>query len=134
MSNVTVTFGEIMMRLAYPTLERFLQSPQFVATFGGGEANVSVALALFGLHSAYITVLPERNPIADAAIADLRRLGVDTSTIVRGKGRMGTYYMRPAPISGPQKSFTTASTLQLRLPSAATSTGARLSNGQAGFT
>src|SRR6266699_505284 len=87
MPKQTVTFGEIMLRLAPPGMERFLQSPQFVATFGGGEANVAVALASFEWPAAYVTVLPAGNPIADAAIGELRRFGVDTSQIVRGKGR-----------------------------------------------
>src|SRR5690242_12622742 len=91
--QTTVTFGEIMLRLAPPGLERFLQSPQFVATWGGGEANVAVALATFGTPAAYVTVLPPNNPIADACIAELRRFGVDTSRIVRGKGRVGVYYL-----------------------------------------
>jgi len=83
-----------MLRLAPPGLERFLQTPQFVATFGGGEANVAVALAQFGMPAAYVTALPDANPIADAAIAELRRFGVDTSRIVRGKaGRIGIYYL-----------------------------------------
>ena len=103
MKKVTVTFGEIMLRLAPPTFERFLQSPQFVASFGGGEANVAVALAQFGLPSAYVTVLPEKNPIADAAIGDLRRFGVDTSNIVRGKGRMGIYYIEAGANQRPSK-------------------------------
>jgi 2-dehydro-3-deoxygluconokinase len=93
MAKTTVTFGEIMLRLAPPGFERFLQTPQFVATFGGGEANVAVALASFGLPAAYVTVLPDKNPIADAAIGELRRMGVDTSKIVRGKGRVGIYYL-----------------------------------------
>ena len=93
MLKPVVTFGEIMLRLAPPGLERFLQSPQFVATFGGGEANVAVAVAQLGLPAAYVTVLPDANPIADAAIGELRRFGVDTSRIVRGKGRMGIYYL-----------------------------------------
>ena len=93
MPKTTVTFGEIMLRLAPPGFERFLQTPQFVATFGGGEANVAVALASFGLPAAYVTVLPDKNPIADAAIGELRRAGVDTSRIVRGKGRVGIYYL-----------------------------------------
>jgi 2-dehydro-3-deoxygluconokinase len=94
MSKNTVTFGEIMLRLAPPGFERFLQSPQFVATFGGGEANVAVALASFGIPAAYVTVLPENNPIADACIGELRRLGVDTSTVVRRKGgRLGIYFL-----------------------------------------
>jgi 2-dehydro-3-deoxygluconokinase len=87
-----VTFGEIMLRLAPPGFERFLQTPQFVATFGGGEANVAVALAQFGLPAAFVTVLPN-NPVADACVAELRRFGVDTSRIVRGKGRLGIYYL-----------------------------------------
>src|SRR3954454_2524588 len=91
--QTTVTFGEIMLRLAPPGLERYLQTPQFVATFGGGEANVAVALAQFGMPAAFVTVLPSANPIADACIAELRRFGVDTSYIVRGKGRLGVYFL-----------------------------------------
>jgi 2-dehydro-3-deoxygluconokinase len=93
MPTTTVTFGEIMLRLAPPGCERFLQSPQFEATFGGGEANVAVSLANFGLPVAYVTALPAKNPLADAAIGDLRRFGVDTSSVVRGKGRMGIYFL-----------------------------------------
>src|SRR3954454_10584660 len=92
--QTTVTFGEIMLRLAPPGLERFLQSPEFVATWGGGEANVAVSLAGFGLPAAYVTAVPS-NPLADAMIAELRRFGVDTSKIVRGKGRMGIYFVEP---------------------------------------
>jgi 2-dehydro-3-deoxygluconokinase len=103
MRNVTVTFGEIMLRLASSDSERLLQSPQFKASFGGSEANVAVALALFGLPSSYVTVLPDRNPIADAAIAELRSFGVDTSKIVRGKGRMGTYYIEAGANQRPPK-------------------------------
>jgi 2-dehydro-3-deoxygluconokinase len=90
--QTVLTFGEIMLRLAPPGFERFLQTPQFVATFGGGEANVAVALAQFGVPTAFVTVLPN-NPIADACVGELRRLGVDTSRIVRGKGRLGIYYL-----------------------------------------
>jgi 2-dehydro-3-deoxygluconokinase len=93
MAKETVTFGEIMLRLTPPGFERFLQTPQFVATFGGGEANVAVALASLGAPAAYVTVLPPNNPIADAVIGELRRFGVSTSKIVRGKGRMGVYYL-----------------------------------------
>jgi len=92
MSKPTVTFGELMLRLAPPGFERFLQSPRFDATFGGGEANVAVALATFGLPAAYVTALPD-NPIGDAAVGELRRFGVDTSKIVRRKGRVGIYYL-----------------------------------------
>src|SRR5690348_11338722 len=97
-----VTFGEIMLRLAPPGFERFLQTPQFTATFGGAEANVAVALASFGLTATYVTVLPP-NPIADAAIAELVRFGVDTSQIIRAKGRLGIYYLESGASQRPSK-------------------------------
>jgi 2-dehydro-3-deoxygluconokinase len=103
MSKTVVTFGEIMLRLAPPGFERFLQSPQLVATFGGGEANVAVALAGFGAPARYVTVLPPNHPIADAVVAQLRGFGVDTSQIVRGKGRMGVYYVEAGANQRPSK-------------------------------
>lgn len=92
MNNRIITFGEIMLRLKSPGLERLFQSPTLEATFGGGEANVAVSLANFGSNAALVTVLPN-NDIGDACIAELRRFGVDTSLVVRGKGRMGIYYL-----------------------------------------
>ena len=92
MTAKVVSFGEIMLRLAPPGFERFLQSPQFVATFGGGEANVAVTVAGFGIPAAYVTALPE-NPIADAIVAELRKFGVDTASVRRAKGRVGVYYV-----------------------------------------
>jgi 2-dehydro-3-deoxygluconokinase len=103
MSKLTVTFGEIMLRLGPPGFERFLQSPQLVATFGGAEANVAVTIASFGLPAAYVTVLPEKNPLADAAVGELRRFGVDTSRIVRGKGRLGIYFVEAGANQRPSK-------------------------------
>src|SRR5882724_3404067 len=103
MAKTVVTFGEIMLRLAPPGYERFLQSPQFVATFGGGEANVAVALSGFGWPAAYITVLPPNHPIADAVIGELRRFGVDSSRIVRAKGRVGVYYVETGANQRPSK-------------------------------
>lgn len=93
MPNLVVTFGETMLRLAPPGFERLLQSPRFVATFGGGEANVAVALAGFGNPARYVTVLPPSNPIADALLGELRRFDLDTKQVVRGKGRMGVYFV-----------------------------------------
>ena len=87
-----LTFGEIMLRLKAPGMERFFQSPMLEATFGGGEANVAVSLANYGLDAGYITVLPE-NAIADACMGELRRFNVDVSRVQRGKGRMGIYYL-----------------------------------------
>jgi 2-dehydro-3-deoxygluconokinase len=86
-----VTFGEIMLRLSPPGFERFLQTPQFVATFGGGEANVAVTLAQFGLDSYYVTRLPAHE-IGEAAIKALRAEGVRTEYILRGGDRIGIYY------------------------------------------
>lgn len=86
-----VTFGEIMLRLSPPGFERLLQSPSLVATFGGGEANVAVALAHFGLESVYVTALP-RQAIGDAAVRALRAEGVRTDAIVRSGSRVGIYY------------------------------------------
>jgi 2-dehydro-3-deoxygluconokinase len=86
-----VTFGEIMLRLSPPGFERFLQSPVLGATFGGGEANVAVSVAQFGLESRYVTRLPA-HAIGDAAIRALRAEGVDTRFVVRGGDRIGIYY------------------------------------------
>jgi len=103
MGKTTVTFGEIMLRLAPPGFEKILQTPQFVATFGGGEANVAVAVAQLGLPAAFVTVLPDKNPVADAVFGELRRFGVDTSRIVRGKGRLGIYYLEAGANQRPSK-------------------------------
>jgi 2-dehydro-3-deoxygluconokinase len=87
-----VTFGEIMLRLSPPGYERFLQSPVLGATFGGGEANVAVSLALFGLDSYYVTRLPKHD-IGEAAARALRAEGVKTDFIVRGGDRVGVYFV-----------------------------------------
>ena len=87
-----LTFGEIMLRLKAPGHERFFQSPMLEATFGGGEANVAVSLANYGMDAEFLTVLP-KNDIADACIRELRYFGVDTKKIVCGEGRMGIYYL-----------------------------------------
>jgi 2-dehydro-3-deoxygluconokinase len=102
MQKATITFGEIMLRLSSRGSERLFQTPELVATFGGGEANVAVSLAGFGLPASFVTVLPE-NPIADAAIADLRKHGVDTSRIIRGPGRMGIYFLEVGANQRPSK-------------------------------
>jgi 2-dehydro-3-deoxygluconokinase len=86
-----VTFGEIMLRLSPPGVERFLQSPVLSATFGGGEANVAVSLAHFGLESVYVTALPD-HAIGEAAVHALRAEGVRTDRIVRGGSRVGIYF------------------------------------------
>ena len=87
-----LTFGEIMLRLKAPGVERFFQSPALEATFGGGEANVAVSLANYGCDAAFLTILPE-NAIGDACVSELRRFNVNTQKIQRGPGRMGVYYL-----------------------------------------
>jgi 2-dehydro-3-deoxygluconokinase len=87
-----VTFGEIMLRLSPPGFERFLQSPVFCATFGGGEANVAVSLAQFGVESTFITAIPA-HAIGDAVVRALRAEGVQTDRIVRRGSRVGIYFV-----------------------------------------
>ena len=87
-----VTFGEIMLRLAPNGYYRFFQDDQLQATFGGGEANVAVSLANYGLDSVYVTKLPG-HAIGQAAVNALRYFGVDTSEIVRGGDRVGIYFL-----------------------------------------
>ena len=97
-----LTFGEIMLRLKAPGHERFFQSPMLEATFGGGEANVAVSLANFGMDAEFLTVLPQ-NEIADACIRELRYFGVGTKKIVRGDGRVGIYYLEAGANQLPSK-------------------------------
>jgi 2-dehydro-3-deoxygluconokinase len=97
-----LTFGEIMLRLKAPGVERFFQSPLMEATFGGGEANVAVSLANYGVDAAFLTVLPN-NVLGDAVIKELRSFGVDTSRILRGKGRLGIYFLEAGANQLPSK-------------------------------
>ena len=87
-----VTFGELMLRLAPNGYYRFFQNDQMQATFGGGEANVAVSLANYGVDVAYVTKLP-KHAIGQAAVDSLRCFGVDTSKIVRGGDRVGIYFL-----------------------------------------
>ena len=93
-----VTFGEIMLRLATPGYLRFAQCTEFSATFGGGEANVAVSLAHFGIPVDFVTRLPE-NDIAQACLMDLRKYGVNTNNIVRGGDRLGIYFLETGAVS-----------------------------------
>ena len=81
-----------MLRLKSPGRERLMQSPSLEATFGGGEANVAVSLANYGLDAEFLSVIPS-NSIGDAAIGELRRFNVGTDKIIRTDGRMGIYYL-----------------------------------------
>ncbi|TFH30832.1 MAG: sugar kinase [Promethearchaeota archaeon] len=96
-----VTLGEILLRLKSPGHEKLLQSPSLEATFGGGEANVAISLANYGLNARFITVLPN-NSIGDSSIQFLRSMNVDTTQIVRKGNRIGIYFLETG--SGPRPS------------------------------
>jgi len=98
----TVCFGELMLRLNPHGYTRFVQAEDFGATYGGGEANVSVSLANFGLDSSYVTKLP-CHEIGQAAVNSLRKYGVITSDIVRGGERVGIYYLETGASQRPSK-------------------------------
>ncbi len=94
-----VTFGEIMLRLKSPGHERLLQSPSLEATFGGGEANVAVALCNYGLDTAFVSALPD-NDIGTSAVRELRSFGVNIDHIRRAGDRVGIYYLLSGDGSG----------------------------------
>ena len=102
MSKKVVTFGEIMLRLATPDNLRFAQSTTLSATYGGGEANVAVSLANYGVETDFITRLPE-NDLATACVGELRKWGVGTSNIVYGGERLGIYFLETGAIARPSK-------------------------------
>ena len=97
-----VTFGEIMLRLAPEGYTRFVQAESYGATYGGGEANVAVSLANFGLDSSFVTKLPAHE-IGQAGVNALRRYGVDTSHITRGGKRVGIYFLEKGASQRPSK-------------------------------
>ena len=97
-----ITFGEIMLRLKSPALERFFQSPSLEATFGGGEANVAVSLANYGMDASFVTALPN-NAIGEACVRDVRSFGVDVSNIKMTNGRMGIYFLETGSNQRPSK-------------------------------
>ncbi len=97
-----LSFGEIMLRLKTPGTERFFQSPVFEATFGGGEANVAVALSNYGLSSGFISALPD-NDIGTNALRELNRFGVDTTRVRRSGDRVGIYYLEAGANQRPSK-------------------------------
>lgn len=97
-----ITFGEIMLRLSTPGYLRFSQARQFDATFGGGEANVAVSLANFGIETEFVTRLP-KNDIAASCIKDLRSYGVGTGHCIYGGDRLGIYFLETGAVARPSK-------------------------------
>ena len=102
MSKKVITFGEIMLRLAPEGYYRFCQAESYGATYGGGEANVAVSLANYGLDAAFVTKLP-KHEIGQAGINSLRKYGVDTSMITRGGSRVGIYFLEKGASQRPSK-------------------------------
>jgi len=97
-----VTFGEIMLRLASPGYLRFSQSTQLEATFGGGEANVAVSLANYGIPASFVSRLPQ-NDIGDWAIQNLRKYNVQTQDVLRGGDRVGIYFLETGAVARASK-------------------------------
>jgi 2-dehydro-3-deoxygluconokinase len=97
-----VTFGEIMLRLSTPGFARFIQADQFNATYGGGEANVAISLAQFGIPAAHVTRFPH-NDLGKSASGLLRRYGVQTEYIIYGGDRLGIYFLETGAISRSSK-------------------------------
>ncbi len=97
-----VTFGEIMLRLATPGYQRFAQAKEFTATFGGGEANVAVSLANYGLEAEFVTRLP-KNDIADSCVKELHKYGVGTKHVLFGGERLGIYFLETGAVARASK-------------------------------
>lgn len=114
--NKVVTFGEIMLRLSTPGFQRFSQARQFDIQFGGGEANVAVSLANYGIPVDFVTRLPE-NDIAATCVMELKRYGVGTGKIVKGGDRIGIYFLETGAVARASKviydrAFSSISTIQ----------------------
>ena len=101
MSRV-VTFGELMLRLSPEGYERIVQANKFNVTYGGGEANVAISLANYGLNTSFISKIPE-GELGQAAVNSLRQFGVDTKSIVRGGDRLGIYFLEKGASQRPSK-------------------------------
>jgi 2-dehydro-3-deoxygluconokinase len=102
MKYKVVSFGEIMLRLSTKGFTRFIQAQDFDVTYGGGEANVAVSLANYGMESCFVTKLP-KHEIGQSAVNHLRRFGVNTDNIVRGGNRIGIYFLETGASQRPSK-------------------------------
>src|ERR1017187_2496369 len=102
MQHKIVSFGEIMLRLSTLGFTRFVQAQDFNVTYGGGEANVAVSLANYGMESFFVTKLP-KHEIGQSAINHLRRYGVNTDYIVRGGDKIGIYFLESGASQRPSK-------------------------------
>ena len=96
--NQVVTFGEIMLRLSPPDFLRFSQAYSFDVTYGGGESNVAISLANYGIPSCFVSRLPD-NDLGECALVELRKRGVNTEQIIRGGDRLGIYFLETGAVS-----------------------------------
>ena len=97
-----VTFGEIMLRLNPEGCRRFAQADRFEASYAGGEANVAVSLARFGMEAAFVSKVPAHE-IGQNAVDALQHFGVDTRWMVRGGDRLGIYFVEKGASQRPSK-------------------------------
>lgn len=97
-----VSFGEIMLRLSSPSNNRIMQSSKLDATFGGGESNITIALATYGIPTEFVTRLP-KNEIGDWCISELKRYNVETKNIIRGGDRLGIYFLETGAVNRASK-------------------------------
>ena len=102
MRNKIVTFGEIMLRLATPEHQRFSQAVSFCASYGGGEANVAISLANYGLDAEFVTRLPQ-NDLGKSVLMELKKHSVHTGNIIFGGDRLGIYFLETGAVSRPSK-------------------------------
>ena len=102
MEKKIITFGEIMLRLATPDHQRFTQVTSFNSSFGGGEANVAVSLANFGLDTEFVTRLP-KNDLGQSVLMDLRKHNVGTRHIIHGGDRLGIYFLETGSVARASK-------------------------------
>ncbi|MBW6497153.1 MAG: sugar kinase [Bacteroidales bacterium] len=98
MDKKVVVFGEIMLRLATHDYLRFSQATSLNATFGGGEANVAVSLANYGIPTDFVSRMPD-NDIAKACLMDLKRYGVGVDNVISGGSRLGIYFLETGAVS-----------------------------------
>ena len=96
--NKVVTFGEIMLRLSPPGFLRFSQANSFDVVYGGGESNVAVSLANYGIDVDFVTRLPQ-NDLGDCALRELRKQGINTHNIIRGGDRLGIYFLETGAVN-----------------------------------
>ena len=133
MSKKVITLGEVMLRLSTPGFQRFVQAESFDVTYGGGEANVAVALCNYGLNGVFVSKVPD-NAIGQSAINHLRRYGVDTGFVARGGDRLGIYFLETGASMRASQVIYDRAGASIADVTPANLTGTKYLKGQIGFT